>query len=868
MQQSGPFAASQIDRAPRRPRPAPAPSREPRPFWDGVERYTDENRPAERLARQEALVQGALWDRHRQVEALLGRAVPRSQSMVGAGSGALSDAQYEQRLDALRAEFPNALAGVETRADIAARLSGSPTLVRYDTAEGPAWVRTTANGGLWLETQGGRTGPLSSFPGARPVRVDPDRPRFQGDGSSVSPRERSLGERFTSTAEDMIATSPFQAAGRWLVSRGSQYDEFEDPENPGQTIRYDSFGRMAVETERERRESYQLLASSDAWHAGDASFLQKLLRGTATLGGALGGSATDPTNIIAPGRTAVGRISGAALTNAGLDVAAQGADVATGLQEEYRPGQTVAAGVLGGAIQGGGELVGGLARSANENPVPAFDGPAMDAASSAPAPVSPAVRAALGRIEAAALDDERLGGLDGGTRGEALSALNAGRPMGQPEPERTLSDLFDTGVSNPERGPASVTYQGRTITRQAFDPLDLDVQTPGFRVQAPPADLSSAIAWDPAAAGRSIIWQDRAGQNLVADGRARLELARRLVETGEDPTVRIDATVLRQADGWTADDARMLAAAANLRQAGGSPVDFASLLRSAPGFAEDRALPLGDLGEARALAALSDGAFDRVQRGDLSAELGAVIGDLAPNRPNEHDTLADLLVRAKPRNLDEARAMVLEQRWADVAESYGISGEMFAGGAVDKVVAVRGRLRASVLQALRAEPDLFNALADVAELLDTGTAALGRNAAERAVARDLAVMGSLERLSLAGAGSDVFSEATRRLMTTGRGWKAATEAVVADLRAAVDAMAQADAERSLLLDPPRMGDAARSALEPFSEAGGPGQRQQVAPKPEDAAAEADAATRWDDLPEVGDEERAVEVLRACAPGRG
>lgn len=868
MLQSGPFAAAQIDRAPRRSS-APTPIRSPRPFWDGVERHADDGRLQERVARQEALVQGALWDRHRQVEALLGRPVPRSQGMTGAGSGALSDADYEARLDALRAEFPNELAGVETRADMAARLSGSPTLIRYDTAEGPAWVRTTGNGGLWLETQSGRTGPLSSFPGARPVRVDPDRPRYQGDGSSVSPRQRSLGERFATTAEDMAATNPLQGLGRYLVSRGAQFDEFQDPDNPGATIRYDSFGRMAVEYERERRNSYRLMSQADAWNAGDAAFLHKLLRGASTLGGALGGSATDPTNLIAPGRTAVSRIGGAVAVNAATDALTQGADVATGIEDRYRPEQTAIAAVLGGAIQGGGELGGVVARAVDANPVPAFDGAAMDVGPAlSPPTVSPAVRAAINRVEAGALDDQRLGGLDGSTRGDAMSALNAGRPLGEADPERDLSTLFDTGVSNPERGPTTATYKGRTITQEAFDPLALDVQTPGFRVQEAPADLSGVSAWNPAAAGRAIIWQDRRGQSAVADGRARLDLARRLVESGEDPSVRLDATVLRQADGWSADDARMLAAVTNLRQAGGSPLDLARLLRSAPGYAQDRSLPLGDMGEARSLAALSDGALARVERGDLPTQFGAVIGELAPNRPTDHEALADLLSRLKPKNVDEARAMVLEQRRAALADAYGIQADLFTGAPREKIIGVGGRLRASVLQALRDDSDLFEQLGSVAELLDTGAAALGRSESERALARDLAVMGALERLSLASLGRDAFSDATRRLVETGRGWKAATDAVVADLRAAVDAMKQAEAERSLLLDPPRMGDAARAALDPFSEPGGPGQRQQIAPKPEDAVAEAEAANRWDDLPEVGEEERALEVLRVCAPGGG
>ncbi|RYE86476.1 MAG: hypothetical protein EOP19_06745, partial [Hyphomicrobiales bacterium] len=348
-----------------------------------MDRAVDNERLQTRVAREEATISGALWDRHRQVESLLGRPVPRSLMMSGQdsrdGAGALTDEQYEARLDALRAEHPDQMAGIETREEMIARLSGQPIVTRYDTPEGPAWVSSTGTGGLWLSTQPGRTGPLSSFPGARPVRADPDRPRYQGDGSSVSAGQRSLGERFTSTAQDMAATGPWQAAGRFLVSRGPQFDEFEDPDNPGETIRYASFGQMVIDHEEERRDSYRLLSQADTWNGGDASFLHKLARGVSTLGGALGGSAADPTTIIAPGRTVAGRVVGAVAVNAGSDVIAQGSDIATGIEDRFRPEQTAAAAVLGGVIQGGGEVGGVLARAVNRNPVPSFDGAAMDA---------------------------------------------------------------------------------------------------------------------------------------------------------------------------------------------------------------------------------------------------------------------------------------------------------------------------------------------------------------------------------------------------------------------------------------------------------------------------------------------------------
>ena len=220
-QQAGPFAAAQVDRAPRRTT-TPAPISAPRRFWGLVEDRAGADRLAERVAREEALVQGALWDRHRQVEAMVGRRVPPSAMMSGQGAdgvGTLTDADYEARLDAMRQEFPSQLAAVESRADLAARLSGQPAVTYYETPNGPASVRTLSDGSLWLETREGRSGPVSQFPGARAVRRAAASETSGGDGTEANGRARSLGERVASTAESFSNTNPIMGglAGRSAV---------------------------------------------------------------------------------------------------------------------------------------------------------------------------------------------------------------------------------------------------------------------------------------------------------------------------------------------------------------------------------------------------------------------------------------------------------------------------------------------------------------------------------------------------------------------------------------------------------------------------------------------------------------------------
>ena len=362
-QHGGPFAAGAIQ--PRVALPvAPAVGIEqPRPFWSMIERSAQEAPPQVQAASREAQVQGALWDRHRQIEAILGRPLPPSLMMSGQnsvdGAGAVPDAEYEARLDAMRLEFPDRLSGLESRADLAARLSGRPAVTFYETQHGPAQASTRQDGSLWLQTNDGRSGPLSRFPGARPVRRADADATTRGDGSRASARTRSLGERFTSTTEDMSRTNPIMALGRWAIGGG--FDEFEDPET-GQTLRYASFGQRVRDEERERRDAYRVMAQNDSWNGGDASLLHKLARGAVTLGGAVTGSAADPTAMLAPGEGVIGRILGNAAVAAAGDAVTQGADIASGIENEFNPVQTVAAAAIGGIIQGGVEGAGGAVR--------------------------------------------------------------------------------------------------------------------------------------------------------------------------------------------------------------------------------------------------------------------------------------------------------------------------------------------------------------------------------------------------------------------------------------------------------------------------------------------------------------------------
>ncbi|WP_426040758.1 hypothetical protein [Brevundimonas sp. TWP2-3-4b1] len=430
-------------------------------------------------------------------------------------------------------------------------------------------------------------------------------------------------------------------------------------------------------------------------------------------------------------------------------------------------------------------------------------------------------------------------------------------------------DAAPPAPSEPRR---STDYQGRQIIADTFDPKQVDADPATFQYKASGDEgltdrLAGVTQWDRTAAGRSILFEDAAGRVVVADGHQRRGLARRLIESGQDTTASLDGFLFRAADGWTPSDVRVVAALKNIREGSGSILDAAKVFREAPDRINDRSLPVtGDfIASARGLARLSDDAFGAVAAGVIPERYAAVIGELAPDRPDLHASIVDVIRQGDPRSLDEARAFVQEAKLADFVERQGDTLDMFGGLPKESTIIARGRLRAAVMKQLRGDARLFSALVRNADVIEAGGNALARDTNASRVAADLAASSAIDKLALrAGTIGDTFGEAAGAIargdLTVAQG----VRNIVADLREATRRGADVDADRAVILTPSAPSEPARAALKPFDEPGGRGQVAQAQPKPEDAGRE--SATLWDDLPAIGDEDRALDVLSICAPG--
>lgn len=274
--------------------------------------------------------------------------------------------------------------------------------------------------------------------------------------------------------------------------------------------------------------------------------------------------------------------------------------------------------------------------------------------------------------------------------------------------------------------------------------------------------LQGVTEWNPAYSGRLVLWEAKDGRLVVADGHQRSGLARRIGDQqGRD--IPLDVTILREADGVAAGDARMLAAAKNIAEGSGTAIDAAKVIREA---GRDRVLSLVPprsplVREADALSSLSDEAFGAVVNGVVRPEQAAVIGRLLPDTPGAHGALIDLLAKTKPANQAQAESIVRQGIAAGFVD--GVQFDMF--GEYDRMASLfiqRAKVLDRTLAKLREKRGAFRLASRKASLLEEGGNAIDRGASDAAAAESAQAIELIERLAHSdGPIGDALNKAAR-----------------------------------------------------------------------------------------------------------
>lgn len=323
-------------------------------------------------------------------------------------------------------------------------------------------------------------------------------------------------------------------------------------------------------------------------------------------------------------------------------------------------------------------------------------------------------------------------------------------------------------VTPPRPGPAPVLGPSRTpegvelvdLATLRRDPLvfqykdsDIDGVTPA---------LQGVDTWAPERAGMIIAWERADGTRYVVDGHQRHALAQRLTAEGHAP-IAAPVFVLREADGFTASQARSKAAMKNIGEGSGTAMDAAYILRSAPAE-ELRGLPPNSalVREAAGLARLSDDAFGMVDNGVADARWGSLVGRMVSDQAVQAQLL-QAVQRLDPQSPAAAESMIRDLMTAPRVESQTM--DLFGSvQTTELLIAERAQVKATAMAQLGRSRGAFKmALQRQAELEAKGNR-LQAEKNRQALDTDTAAALRLEKdAHLKGWVSDALSQAAKDL---------------------------------------------------------------------------------------------------------
>ncbi len=155
--------------------------------------------------------------------------------------------------------------------------------------------------------------------------------------------------------------------------------------------------------------------------------------------------------------------------------------------------------------------------------------------------------------------------------------------------------------------------------------------------------------WDNILLGDAlIVHEKRDGRMFVADGHHRLAFAKQLAAEGKEAPRVLPAYVLREADGFSAEDAKIIAAYKNIQHDSNDVVETAQVFKEArsgkvhmdllPSLQMDK----GNLKLAYTLSGLSDASLAKVDAGFVPADVAVMVAEQVRDTAMQDQTMAIL----------------------------------------------------------------------------------------------------------------------------------------------------------------------------------------------------------------------------------
>lgn len=253
-----------------------------------------------------------------------------------------------------------------------------------------------------------------------------------------------------------------------------------------------------------------------------------------------------------------------------------------------------------------------------------------------------------------------------------------------------------------------------TVYKFRPDEIEVDAQTFQFKAGGDAFGVTERLAgittWDPIKAGQIVVYEFADGRRVIADGHQRLGLARRIAAQDPQQKPVIYGSLLREADGISPEQARVIAALKNIAEGSGTAVDAAKVLRLAPERIGELPPRSALVRQAQELAQLSDEAFGMIVNGVVPANYAAIVGRLVDVQEQQLAALS-VLARVAPDNVTQAENIVRQvvAEGFDQAEQVDMLGAM---NIAESLFLERAKVLDAAMKVLRRDRALFASLID------------------------------------------------------------------------------------------------------------------------------------------------------------
>lgn len=323
---------------------------------------------------------------------------------------------------------------------------------------------------------------------------------------------------------------------------------------------------------------------------------------------------------------------------------------------------------------------------------------------------------------------------------------------------------------------------------EEVSPRDLVVQPKVFQFKSE-ADgggvtdkLRDVPEWRSERAGVVLAFEYADGTRAVADGHQRTALAKRIMDADPTQDIKVATRVFREADGFTVEQVRQLAALKNIAEAADGMTtalarDAAKVLRVEPEAISQ--LPQGPgIARAQNLSALSDDAFALVINDVLPDRYAEIIGrDVAD--PSLHLAMVRLLERTQPSTTAQAEAIIQQALSAPITRE--VTEDLFGAQEIAESLFIeRAKVLERAMRTLRDDRKTFAILTERGDKIEGS----GKNKLDKANNKETRerlekALAAVDALAYrAGPISEALNDGAKAYKESGR-LKDASDAVVA-----------------------------------------------------------------------------------------